>query len=33
MDTLRGIVGKYPKETPGVAEAEVRLAELTRGAM
>jgi TolA-binding protein len=33
LDTLRGIVSKYPKETPGVAEAEVRLSELTRGAM
>jgi len=33
QDTLRGIVGKFPKDTPGVAEAEVRLAEMTRGTM
>jgi tetratricopeptide (TPR) repeat protein len=32
-DALRGIVGKFPKETPGMAEAEVRLAELTKGVM
>ncbi|HEV8600107.1 MAG TPA: tetratricopeptide repeat protein [Gemmatimonadales bacterium] len=30
---LRRIVTKYPEATPGVAEAKVRLAELTRGAM
>jgi predicted negative regulator of RcsB-dependent stress response len=32
-DALRRVVGKFPKETPGVAEAEVRLSELTKGAM
>ena len=32
-DALRRVVGKFSKDTPGVAEAEVRLAELTRGAM
>ncbi len=32
-DALRRIVGKFGKDTPGVAEAEVRLAELTHGAM
>ena len=32
-DALRGIVSKFTKETPGVAEAEVRLSELTKGAM
>ena len=31
LDILRGVLSKYPKETPGVAEAEVRLAEWTRG--
>ena len=30
---LREIVSKYPKETPGVAEATVRLAEATQGRM
>jgi tetratricopeptide (TPR) repeat protein len=30
---LREIVGKFPKETPGVAEATVRLAEATQGRM
>ena len=33
LDILRAVVSKYPKETPGVAEAEVRLAEWTRGKM
>jgi tetratricopeptide (TPR) repeat protein len=33
LDILRAVVSKYPKETPGVAEAEVRLAEWTRGIM
>ena len=33
VDVLRNVVGKFPKETAGVAEAEVRLAELTKGAM
>jgi tetratricopeptide (TPR) repeat protein len=32
LGVLRGIVGKFGKETPGVAEAEVRLAEMTKGA-
>ncbi|NOT08332.1 MAG: hypothetical protein HOP28_09015 [Gemmatimonadales bacterium] len=31
VDVLRGIVSKYGKDTPGVAEAEVRLAERTQG--
>ncbi|MGQ0703796.1 MAG: tetratricopeptide repeat protein [Gemmatimonadales bacterium] len=30
---LREIVSKFPKETPGVAEATVRLAEATQGRM
>ena len=30
---LRDILGKFPKETPGVAEATVRLAEATQGRM
>ncbi|MGH7562503.1 MAG: tetratricopeptide repeat protein, partial [Gemmatimonadales bacterium] len=33
LTVLRGIVSRYSRETPGVAEAEVRLAELTKGAM
>lgn len=33
VDVLRGIVSKYPKDTPGGAEARVRLAEQTRGTM
>ena len=33
LDILRAVVSKYPKDTPGVAEAEVRLAEWTRGTM
>jgi tetratricopeptide (TPR) repeat protein len=33
VDTLRGIISKFPEATPGVGEAKVRLAELTRGAM
>jgi hypothetical protein len=33
QDVLRGIVSKFGKDTPGVAEAQVRLAEETRGAM
>lgn len=33
IGVLRRIVGTFPEETPGVAEAKVRLAELTRGAM
>ena len=32
-DVLRRIISKFPEDTPGVAEAKVRLAELTRGAM
>ena len=28
---LRGIISKYPKDTPGIAEAEVRLAEWSIG--
>lgn len=32
LDVLRGIVSKYSKDVPGVPEALVRLAELTRGA-
>ncbi|HTL04941.1 MAG TPA: tetratricopeptide repeat protein [Gemmatimonadales bacterium] len=32
-DVLRGVVSKFPAETPGVAEARVRLAEWTQGAM
>jgi TolA-binding protein len=32
-DALRRIISKFPDGTPGVAEARVRLAELTRGAM
>ena len=32
-DVLRRIASKFPEDTPGVAEAKVRLAELTRGAM
>jgi tetratricopeptide (TPR) repeat protein len=31
VEILRGVVSKYPTDTPGVAEAEVRLAEWTRG--
>jgi len=30
---LREILGKFPKETPGVAEATVRLSEATKGHM
>lgn len=33
LDVLRAVISKYPKDTPGVAEAEVRLAEWTRGAL
>ena len=33
LDVFRGIVSKYSKEVPGVPEANVRLAELTRGGM
>jgi tetratricopeptide (TPR) repeat protein len=33
LDILRAVVSKYPKDTPGVAEAEVRLAEWTRGTL
>ena len=33
LTVLRGILSRYSKETPGVAEAEVRLSELTSGAM
>jgi TolA-binding protein len=33
VDVLRRIVSKFPKETPGVPEAQVRLAEQTKGAM
>ena len=32
-DVLRGIVGKFGREVPGEAEAEVRLAEWTKGAL
>ena len=31
-DTLRGIISKFGREVPGEAEAEVRLAEWTKGA-
>lgn len=31
-DVLRGVVSKFKREVPGVSEAEVRLAETTRGA-
>lgn len=33
LDVLRQIIGRFPKETPGVAEAKVRLAEATQGRM
>jgi len=33
LELLRDILGKFPKETPGVAEATVRLAEATQGRM
>ena len=33
LDILRAVLAKYPKDTPGVAEAEVRLAEWSRGNM
>ncbi len=33
IDVLRGVVSKFGKDVPGVAEAKVRLAELTKGAM
>jgi len=33
LDALRGIVSKFGKDVPGVAEAEVRLAERTAGTM
>ncbi len=33
QELLRGILSKYKESTPGVAEAAVRLAEWTRGAM
>jgi|KBSSwiStaDraftv2_1062776.scaffolds.fasta_scaffold701754_2 tetratricopeptide (TPR) repeat protein len=33
LDILRAVIAKYPKDTPGVAEAEVRLAEWTAGSM
>ncbi len=33
IEALRRVVTKFPEETAGVAEAKVRLAELTRGAM
>ena len=33
LDLLRQIVSKYSKDTPGVAEANVRLAEATQGRM
>ncbi len=33
LTVLRGIVSRFDAETPGVAEAKVRLAELTKGAM
>ncbi len=32
-DVLRGIVSKFGREIPGVAEAEVRLAEWTKGTL
>jgi len=31
LTILRGVIAQYPKDTPGVAEAEVRLAEWTNG--
>ena len=33
VEILRGIIANYPKDTPGAAEAEVRLAEWTAGKM
>jgi TolA-binding protein len=33
VDVLRSVGSRFGKEVPGVAEAKVRLAELTRGAM
>ena len=30
-EVLRGVVSKFKREVPGVSEAEVRLAEATRG--
>ena len=33
IELLRGILAKFGKEIPGVAEAEVRLAEVTRGVL
>jgi hypothetical protein len=33
LEVLREILSKFPKETPGVAEATVRLAEATAGRM
>jgi len=33
LNVLRGVLSKFPKDTPGVAEAQVRLAELTKGVM
>src|SRR5688572_4143355 len=33
LEILRGIIANYPKDTPGAAEAEVRLAEWTAGKM
>ena len=32
-DVLRGLVSKFARDIPGVAEAEVRLAEWTKGAL
>ena len=32
LGVLRGIISKFGREVPGEAEAEVRLAEWTRGA-
>lgn len=33
VDVLRNVVAKFSREIPGVPEAEVRLAELTRGTL
>jgi hypothetical protein len=33
VDVLRGIVAKFGREVPGEAEAEVRLAEWTKGTL
>lgn len=33
LGVLRGVLSKFPKDTPGIAEAQVRLAELTKGTL